>query len=59
MYVDFEVAPLGPKFQRSESTLALKILNHINVYSKNLDQDLSFEWIKIFAGHLNVDLLEL
>ena len=59
MDVDFEVATLGPKFHHPKTTLALIILKHINVYSKNSDQDLSFEGLNIFVGHLKVDFLEL
>ena len=56
---DFEVAQLGPKFHHPKTTLALIVLNQIIVSSKNLDQDLSFEWLNIFVGHLEVDFLEL
>ena len=58
MDVDFEVALLGPKFHHPKTTLALIILKHINVWSKNSDQDLSFEVFNIFVGHLEVDFLE-
>ena len=56
---DFEVAQWGPKFHHPKITLALIVLNQIIVWSKNLDQDLSFEWLNIFVGHLEVDFLEL
>ena len=55
----FEVAQLGPKFVDSITTLELKVLNHINVYSKNLGQDLSFEGSNIFVGILEVGFLAL
>ena len=59
MNEDFEIAQVGPKFQHPKTTLALIVLNQIIVLSKNLDQDLSFEWLNIFLGHLEVDFLEL
>ena len=59
MDVDFEAAQLGPKFHHPKTTLALIVLNQIIVLSKNLDQDLSFEWLNIFLGHLEVKVLEL
>ena len=59
MDVDFEVAALGPKFHHPKTTLALLVLNHINICSKNSDQDLSFEGLNIFVGHLKVNFSEL
>ena len=59
MDADFEVAPLGPRFQHCKITLLLIVLNHYNIQSKNSDQDLSFEGFYIFVGHLEVDFLEL
>ena len=59
MDVDFEVAQLGPKFQHPKTTLALIVLNQIIIWSKNSDQDLSFEGLNIFVGHLEVDFFEL
>jgi len=57
--VDFEVARLGPKFHHPKTTLALIVLNQIIVWSKNLDQDISFKWLNIAVEHLEVDFLEL
>ena len=56
---DFEVAQLGPKFHHPKTTLSLIVLNQIVVLSKNLDQDLSFKWLNIFVGHLEVSFLAL
>ena len=59
MEVDFEIAQLGPNFQNTKTILELIVLNHISVWSKNSDQDLSFEGLNIFVGHLKVYFLEL
>ena len=53
----FEVAPLGPKFVQPTTTLELKVLYNIIVFSKNLGQYLSFEGSNIFVGHLKVGFL--
>ena len=55
----FEVAPLGAKFVQPTTTLELKVLYNIIVFSKNLGQYLSFEGSNIFVEILEVGFLAL
>ena len=56
---DFEAAPLGPLFVNRLTTLKFKGLLNIIVFSKNSDQYLSFERLRIFVGYLKVGFLAL
>ena len=52
---DFEAAPMSPLFVNPITTLDSKVWCNIIVFSKNLDLYLSFEWLNIFVGNLEVD----
>ena len=51
---DFEAAPMSPLFVNPITTLDSKVLYNIIVFSKNSDLYLSFEWLNIFVGNLEV-----
>ena len=50
---------MGPKFVQPTTTLELKVLYNIIVFSKNLGQYLSFEGSNIFVEILEVGFLAL
>ena len=57
---DFEAAHLGPLFVDPITTIELKVLYNIIVFSKNSDhQYLFFEGSNIFVGNLEVGFLAL
>ena len=56
---DFEAAPLGPLFVNPITTLELKVLYNIIVFSKNSDQYLFFEGSIIFIEIIEMDSLAL
>ena len=51
---DFEAAPMSPLFVDPITILDLKVLYIVIVFSKNSDLYLSFEWLNIFVGNLEV-----
>ena len=51
---DFEAAPMSPLCVNPKTTLDSKVLYNIIVFSKNSDLYLSFEWLNIFVGNLEV-----
>ena len=56
---DFEAAPMSPLFVNPITTLELKVLYNIIVFSKNLGHYLFFEGSNIFVGILEVGFLAL
>ena len=56
---DFEAAPMSPLFVNPITTLDSKVLYNIIVFSKNSDLYLSFEWLNIFVGNLEVGFSSL
>ena len=54
MDVDFEAALFVPLFLNQITTLELTVLYNIIVFSKYLDQHLSFQGSNIFVGTLEV-----
>ena len=59
MIFHFEIAQWGPNIVHPITTLELIVLNHINVWSKNLGQDLTLKGPNIFVGILKVIFLAL
>ena len=59
MDVDFETAPMSTLFVNQITTLDSEVWYNIIVFSKNSDLYLSFEWLNIFLGNLEVSLSSL
>ena len=51
---DFEAAPMSPLFVNPITTLDLKVLYNMIVFSKISDLYLPFEWLNIFVENLEV-----